>query len=95
MEQAISVAFCSELVYKPFSFSLQAAAGKRPKRTASDNVRLCFKCLDWLVILGLVALILYLMQVEYGIDVIGVAAAAFPREAEVIGRVVRDVMLRF
>ncbi len=65
----------------------QERQGRRPKQTPRENVRSFFRCLDVLIITGLVLVLLYLAQEEYGIDVIGIATQTFPREAAVFKRV--------
>lgn len=47
--------------------------------------------LDWFVIGGLLVFMAYCMHTEYGIDVVGIFASLFPREADVLARVFRDI----
>jgi hypothetical protein len=70
---------------------VQARAGREPPRSARDNVRLCCRSLDACVLLALVALLVYAIQLDYGVDLYSSIRALFSRELDVLQRIFGDV----
>ncbi len=66
----------------------QAKSGREDGRSSRDNVRLCFRSLDVLFIGGLIALLLYFVKQDYGVDFSSVLYDLFPRELAVLRRLV-------
>ena len=62
-----------------------------PKRTARENVKLCFRSIDVLLFAGLIGFLLYCMQRDYGLNVFGLLAEVFPREMAVLQRLFNGV----
>ena len=65
----------------------QVARGHSLPRSARDNVKLCFRSLDFLVLLFFLGLLLYFMQRDYGLNVYRVLFDLFPRELTVLQRI--------
>lgn len=69
----------------------QAAKGKAPPRSSRDTIRMCFRSADCIILSGLIALLLWGMQREYGLAVTPLIEAALGTEIGVLTRAWENV----